>query len=155
MFQGTDQREVSQGGDVSCEVRRLEFGEHVTRDACKESRDQRLVRKRRRRKNYSLVQCMHLGKKILKTLLCTNDLLLPVTRNVAGEDLVILIPLFDGPRRSVDSERPPPIPSSEFPGSCSTGAHFGAIGRGHRVTQSSPPSASCMMNLLGSALAAQ
>jgi hypothetical protein len=63
MFQGTDQREVSQGGDVSCEVRRLEFGEHVTRDACKESRDQRLVRKRRRRKNYSLVQCMHLGKK--------------------------------------------------------------------------------------------
>jgi len=73
-------------------------------------------------------------------ILSANDWLVPVTRNVAAGGFDLLI---EAPLRLVDAEEPMSM-SSGAGGSCSTGGHFGAIGRGHSVGQTRPPTVSVL-----------
>ena len=68
-------------------------------------------------------------------ILSANGWLAPVTRNFTGECFALLI---DVSVRLVDLKEPSSFTRSESSGSCSTGGHFGAIGRGHWIGQSSP-----------------
>jgi len=76
----------------------------------------------------------------VRALLSANDRLAPVTRNVAAGGFTLVM---EAPVRLVDVEEPMSM-SSGAGGSCSTGGHFGAIGRGHSVGQTSPPTVSAL-----------
>jgi hypothetical protein len=75
-------------------------------------------------------------------ILSANGRLVPVTRNLAGECFALLVDATPGSSSS----------GSESSGSCITGGHLDAIGKGHSIGQSRPPTLSWMELLV---LAAQ
>lgn len=112
------------------------LGEHVTHDTCSKNR------KSRERKN--IQTCTSI---LLKMCIpSANDRFVPVTRNVAagGFGRAVEAPV----RSSVDVEEPISSMSSGAGGSCSTGGHFGAVGRGHWIGQTGPPTTVSALELL-------
>jgi hypothetical protein len=125
----TDQRIISQAGNVSRQLRRCVWREHVGRETCKTRSDQSRA---------SVIVRSSLG------LLSANDLLPPVTRNLAGAVHDSGLTHGGGsfiPARAERSGRASTAPPA---GSSSATGHRWAAGSGQVWEHARPPTASSL-----------